>query len=74
MIKLTKLPDRTLVKLTISLQPELSEALQSYAALYSETYGREERIVDLIPAMLSSFLDSDRAFARDRTGRRSKDA
>jgi hypothetical protein len=74
MIKLAKLPDRTPIKLTIALPPELSEALQSYASVYSQTYGREERIVDWIPALLSSFLDSDRAFARDRTGRRTKDA
>jgi hypothetical protein len=29
-------------------------------------YGREEGIVDLIPAMLAGFLDSDRAFLRHR--------
>jgi len=29
-------------------------------------YGREEPVTDLIPAMLTSFLESDRTFARAR--------
>lgn len=65
-LKLAKLPDRTPVKLTISVSPDLHRALNQYAALYSETYGQEESIAELIPAMLGSFHESDRAFARAR--------
>jgi hypothetical protein len=63
-LKLGKLPDRTPVKLTISVLPELHLALADYAALYAETYGQKETIADLIPAMLSGFLESDRAFQK----------
>lgn len=65
-LKLARLPDRTPVKLAISVSPDLHEALTAYAALYAETYGCEEPLADLIPAMLASFLASDRAFARTR--------
>ena len=65
-LKLAKLPDRTPVKLTISVSPDLHGALTAYAALYAETYGREEPVAELIPAMLASFLESDRALALSR--------
>jgi len=41
--------------------------LQQYAALYAEAYGREESVTELVPAMLSAFLESDRSFVRSRT-------
>jgi hypothetical protein len=65
-LKLRKLPDRTPVKITISVSPELHAALGAYARIYSETYGEAEPVQELIPAMLASFLDSDRAFAQRR--------
>ena len=61
-LKLARLPDRTPIKLTIAVLPELHQALGEYAALYAEAYGREEPVSELIPAMLASFLESDRAF------------
>lgn len=67
-LKLAKLPDRTPVKLTISILPELKHALDDYAEIYAEAYGQRESIVDLIPFMLSGFLDSDRGFLRSRRG------
>jgi len=66
-LKLPRLPDRTPVKLTISVSPDLHQALTEYAALYTQTYGRDEPIAELIPAMLTAFLESDRAFIRGRT-------
>ena len=71
-LKLARIPDRTLVKLTITMLPDLHQALQDYAGIYAETYGREEPIGELIPAILAAFLDSDRAFAkaRERLGAR----
>jgi hypothetical protein len=65
-LKLAKLPDRTPVKLTISLMPDLHEALTDYAALYAQAYGRDEPITELVPAMLGAFLEGDRAFSRAR--------
>lgn len=65
-LRLRKLPDRTPVKVTISLPPELNQALVDYAALYGTVYGEAEPIHELIPAMLASFLETDRAFARHR--------
>lgn len=65
-LKLPRLPDRTPVKLTISVMPDLHAALVDYAAAYREAYGKEEAVSDLVPAMLESFLASDRAFARRR--------
>lgn len=67
-LKLARLPDRTPVKITIALQPDLHQALADYAGLYAETYGQPEPVAELIPAMLVSFLEGDRAFAKRRRG------
>jgi hypothetical protein len=45
-LKLPKLPDRTSIKLPITVTPDLHQMLQEYAALYAESYGREEPIAD----------------------------
>lgn len=65
-IKLARLPDRTPVKLAITVTPELHKALTDYAALYNRTYSQSEPITELIPHMLAAFLASDRAFAKAR--------
>ncbi len=65
-LRIGKLPDRTPVKLTISVLPELNDALSDYAAIYAETYGQTDPVTELIPAMLTAFLDSDRTFKRNR--------
>ena len=65
-LKLAKLPDRTPVKLAITLAPDLKRSLDDYAELYRETYGHSEAVVDLIPHMLAAFLSSDRAFSKAR--------
>ncbi|WCM25003.1 DUF2274 domain-containing protein [Sphingomonas sp. QA11] len=58
-LKLRRLPDRTPVKLVLTVLPELYRALQEYAKLY----GAEATVNDRVPAMLDGFLESDRAFA-----------
>ncbi len=68
-LKLGKLPDRTPVKIGITITPDLQAALQSYASIYAEAYGVEEPIAELIPAMLTAFLESDRSFVREREAR-----
>jgi hypothetical protein len=65
-LKLAKLPDRTPVKITITLPSELNHALRQYAGIYRATYGEAESVADLIPFMLTSFLESDRGFAKAR--------
>lgn len=55
------------MKVSLLLLPDLHAALTDYARLYESAYGKSERVEDLIPAMLASFLESDRAFARRRS-------
>ena len=69
-LKLGKLPDRTPVKLTLTISPDLAEALGDYASLYKATYQRDEPVAELVPAMLRAFLDSDRAFLKARSSSR----
>lgn len=65
-LKLARLPDRTPVKIGMAVMPELNDRMAAYAAAYAETYGIEEPVVELIPGMLSAFLDSDREFSKQR--------
>ena len=68
-MKLSKLPDRTPVKLTTTLMPHLAARLRDYADFYAETYGTREEVADLVPFMLEAFLDGDADFRRaSRTG------
>ena len=63
-LKLPRLPDRTPVKLTVTVGADLHQSLKEYADLYATTYGSVESIIDLIPFMLDAFLTSDRSFAK----------
>lgn len=63
-IKLGKLPDRTPVKLAISMEPDLYARLGAYAADYAAAYQDEKSVAELVPAMLAGFLDGDRDFIR----------
>ncbi len=63
-LKLGRLPDRTPVKIAISVKPDLNATLQSYAAFYRDSYGEDEPVAELIPYMLESFLESDRGFQK----------
>jgi len=71
-LKLAKLPDRTPVKMTITISPDLSKALCEYAEEYNRAYGnaQPEPANELVPYIIQSFLDSDRAFVRARKARR----
>jgi hypothetical protein len=66
MIKLAMIPERTPVKLTIAISPDLNADLIAYAELYRATYGREESLAELVPAIVSAFLTGDRAFGHSR--------
>lgn len=63
-LKLGKLPDRTPVRITVTLSPLLNRALHAYADLYREAYGQAEPVAELIPYIVESFLASDRAYAK----------
>ena len=65
-LKLARLPDRTPVKLGISIMPDLHQDIIDYAAHYARAYGAEVQVADLIPAMLANFIESDRGFQRMR--------
>jgi len=65
-LKLGKLPDRTPVKITITVSPVLNRALGQYAALYAQAYGEQEKVEDLIPFLLEAFLNADRGFQKAR--------
>ena len=65
-LRIGQLPDRTPVKLTVSVDPDLASALADYAAIYAEPYGAEEKPETLVPAMLNMFLSSDAGFKRAR--------
>ena len=69
-LKLAKLADRTPVKLSITITPDLQAQLQAYAIAYAAAYGVEEPVSELIPAMLATFLESDRSFIRGREAAR----
>jgi hypothetical protein len=65
-LKLAKLPDRTPVKLTVTISPELNRKLVRYTEMYNEAYGnaQPEPTSELVPYMLESFLDNDKDFVR----------
>lgn len=65
-LKLSKLPKRTPVKINIVLNSETYEAMVDYARIYEETYGSKESLEELIPYIVTSFLDSDQTFKRAR--------
>lgn len=65
-LRLSRIPDRTPVKIAIAVMPDLHQSLSDYADAYRQAYGQSETVADLIPYMLQSFLESDRAFARSR--------
>jgi len=65
-LKLAKLPLRTPVRITVTLAPELYRMLEAYGEVYRETYGETEKVGELIPFMLESFMAADKDFAKAR--------
>jgi len=65
-LKLAKLPDRTPIRIAITVSPDLNRSLHAYAELYRDAYGESESIAELIPFMLEAFLKSDHGFGRAR--------
>jgi hypothetical protein len=65
-LRLDKLPDRTPVRYTVSVAPELSRALRDYAEIYRRVHGQKESVEELIPFMLARFVDTDIGFRKAR--------
>lgn len=63
-MKLARLPDRTPIKITITVKPDLNRLLQRYTEFYRQSYGEEESVAELIPFMLQAFLEADRGFTK----------
>lgn len=65
-LKLGPIPDRTPVKITLSLAPDVHKALACYAELHAQTYGQEAPLADLAALMIEEFLELDAGFKRAR--------
>ncbi|MGE0184036.1 MAG: DUF2274 domain-containing protein [Parvularculaceae bacterium] len=65
-LKLGPLPDRNPVKLSLSLKPDVHEALCDYASLHAKAHGQEAPLSTLAALMIEEFLNSDSAFKRAR--------
>jgi len=68
-LRLPKLPERVPVKISISVAPDLHAALTAYADAYQATYGSAESVAELIPYMLTAFIESDSGFRKTRRDR-----
>lgn len=65
-LKLGKLPNRTPVKMTISVMPDFEEALRDYATLHSAQHGVASTPADIASGMVEQFIINDREFAKAR--------
>lgn len=66
-LKLSRLPDRTPVKLALTLPPDLGRALEDYRAIYNERFATDEPLSEIAAAILAAFLASDREFQKARS-------
>jgi hypothetical protein len=67
-LKLPRLPERTQIRLTFTVSPDLHRKLEAYADAYEQIYGQRESIATLIPSILEHFIASDRAFLQAQKG------
>lgn len=65
-LKVGPLPDRTPVKLSVSLDPDLNRDLADYARVHTRTYGKDVSVSELVPSMLRALMDADAGFKRAR--------
>ena len=63
-LKLDRLPDREVKRISFTASPDLKAALDDYAILYERVHGRKEGVAELIPFMLEAFLATDHGFKR----------
>ncbi|MEO0696854.1 MAG: DUF2274 domain-containing protein, partial [Pseudomonadota bacterium] len=65
-LKLGPIPDRTPVKLSVALPPDVHASLGLYAELHAAEHGGEPHASELAALMIERFLDSDAGFKRAR--------
>ena len=65
-LKLGPIPDHKPVKVTLSLAPEIHDALTDYATLHAREYERQSSVSEIAALMIEKFLASDRQFKRAR--------
>ena len=65
-LKLGPLPDRESAKITFTADADLKAALNDYAEIYRQAYGKDEGVAELIPFMLDAFMNADPGFKRAR--------
>ena len=63
-LRLGPLPKAETVRLTVTLPAAVKADLDRYAELYASTYGEPVDAAVLVPHMLATFMDRDRAFRR----------
>lgn len=63
-LRLGPLPKTESVRLTVTLPAAVKADLDRYAELYAREYGEAVDTVALVPHMLATFMERDRAFRR----------
>ena len=63
-LRLGPLPKTTPVKITIVVTTQFKAELDRYAEAHARAWGDSVDIADLIPHMLRSFVEGDKAFRR----------
>lgn len=65
-LKIGAIPDRTPIKLPLSLSSDLHDALQDCASIHAKEFGQNAQVFDLEALMIERFLASDAQFKRAR--------
>jgi hypothetical protein len=63
-LRLGPIPKATPVRITIVVTAEFKSQLERYAELHARVWGDAIDAAELIPHMLRSFVDGDKAFRR----------
>lgn len=63
-LRLGPLPKAEMVRVTVTLPAAVKADLDRYAELYAAAYGEPVDAVALIPHMLATFMERDRAFRK----------
>ena len=67
-LRLGPIPKATPVKITIVVTSEFKSQLDRYAEMHARAWGDSVDVADLIPHMLRSFVEGDKAFRRASRG------
>ena len=65
-LKIGPVANRSPVKISIVLAPNIHDALADYARLHAQEFGRDIKLPDLAALMIERFLQSDAGFRRAR--------